>query len=236
MNIRIKPYGEERYFQANYYQRQGEKPDPTMEILTFDDINASHAATGYHGRTNLPGFHIFSVEDTYPSTRQFMPPYTLNFYQVVLLEPADAVLSMNADASTIRAIPSPLPHRSMCWPGCAARRRRGSLFTSNQKILMTSAAHPRRFSFFRPTELNLLRVSSEEKDGLRVHFAQLAEMYAVSTPTVPDAPGAAADPVVRVQAPLRFAGAARNANLPSDRSGRPLPHLCWNSTSSPARR
>ncbi|MEL6150667.1 MAG: hypothetical protein AAFR56_13655, partial [Chloroflexota bacterium] len=67
-----------------------------MQIQTYNDINESHAATGYHGRTDLPGFHIFPMADTYPSTRQVMPPYRFNFYQIVLFEHApDATLSMN---------------------------------------------------------------------------------------------------------------------------------------------
>jgi AraC family transcriptional activator of pobA len=46
-----------------------------MSIQFFDDINDSHAATGYRGRTDLPDFHAFTVEDTDPDTRRVMPPY-----------------------------------------------------------------------------------------------------------------------------------------------------------------
>ncbi|MBK8024345.1 MAG: helix-turn-helix transcriptional regulator [Chloroflexi bacterium] len=155
-----------------------------MEILTFDDINASHAATGYHGRTDLPAFHIFSVEDTYPSTRPFMPPYTLNFYQVVLLEDsADAVLSMNADAihDPSDTVTFASPQHVLAW--VRGQAQKGVIVYFKPEFLIHHPLPiPDDFPFFRPTELNLLRVSSEEKDGLRGHFAQLAEMYAGEHP------------------------------------------------------
>jgi AraC-like DNA-binding protein len=69
-----------------------------MNIQVFDDINASHAATGYSGRTDLPNFHIFKIEDTYPETRQVMPPYQFRWYQIVwFCNSSDAVLHMNTD-------------------------------------------------------------------------------------------------------------------------------------------
>lgn len=55
-------------------------------ILHFDDINQSHEAMGFAGRTDLPDFHVYTLEETYPSTRKLMPPYTLRFYCVMLLE------------------------------------------------------------------------------------------------------------------------------------------------------
>ena len=67
-----------------------------MTIQHFTEINESHAATGFGGRTDLPSFHIFRLEDTYPDTRKIMMPYRMGFYQVVFLQnSADAVLQMN---------------------------------------------------------------------------------------------------------------------------------------------
>ena len=70
-----------------------------MSIQVYHDINESNAATGYHGRTDLPSFYIYTIEDTYPTTRQVMTPYTFNFYQIVLLEnSSDAALNINTEA------------------------------------------------------------------------------------------------------------------------------------------
>lgn len=69
------------------------------QIPHFDDINRSHEATGFSGRTDLPDFHVFTLEETYPSTRKVMPPYTLRFYCIVLLEKNshDAVIELNTE-------------------------------------------------------------------------------------------------------------------------------------------
>jgi AraC family transcriptional regulator, transcriptional activator of pobA len=48
-------------------------------VLHFDDINSSHEFIGFTGRTDIPGFHVYTIEETYPFTRQVMPPYTFRF-------------------------------------------------------------------------------------------------------------------------------------------------------------
>ncbi len=66
-------------------------------ILHFDDINAGHEAMGFIGRTDLLDFHVYTLEETYPSTRKSMPPYTTRFYCIVFLEENshDAVIDSN---------------------------------------------------------------------------------------------------------------------------------------------
>ncbi|MEO0564421.1 MAG: hypothetical protein AAF125_20115, partial [Chloroflexota bacterium] len=65
-----------------------------MQITTYHSINESHRATGFPHTTNLPGFDVFRIEDTYPHTRRVMPPYRFNFYQMVLfVEAVDASLT-----------------------------------------------------------------------------------------------------------------------------------------------
>lgn len=66
-------------------------------ILHFDDINHSHKVMGFTGRTDLPNFHVYTLEETYPSTRKVMPPYTFRFYCLMLLEEhsQDAMIELN---------------------------------------------------------------------------------------------------------------------------------------------
>lgn len=42
-----------------------------MSIQVYGEINESHAATGFTGRTDLPAFHIFTVEEIYSSISIF---------------------------------------------------------------------------------------------------------------------------------------------------------------------
>jgi AraC family transcriptional regulator, transcriptional activator of pobA len=150
-----------------------------MSVQIFTDINASHAATGYAGRTDLPGFHIFTVEDTYPSTRQVMPPYSFRFYQVVLLENSgDASLNMNEkrmdDLSDSLSFAS--PDHVLAWTRGAEQH--GYILYFKPDFL---AHHPRliedEFPFFRLTEINFVYVSPADKQQLRDHFARLLDMF-----------------------------------------------------------
>lgn len=155
-----------------------------MKILTFDEINISHQATGYHGRTDLPAFHIFTLEDTYPTARQVMPPYTFNFYQVVLLEnSSDAALNMNTAAmgelSDSVTFASPL--HVLAWVRGVAQR--GFILYFKEEFL---SRHPvaiqDEFPYFRLTELNLLRLQGDVKQQLCEHFVRLLSTYQAPHP------------------------------------------------------
>lgn len=161
-------------------------------IQVYDDINSSHAATGYRGRTDLPAFHIFTVESTYPDTRRVMPPYTFSFYQVVLLENSgDAELRINAetlpDLSDSLSFAS--PEHVLAWVRGAAQR--GYILYFKPEFL---AHYPipvqDEFPFFRLTEINWVRVSGEDKALLRDHFARLLAIFERQHPYRPQMLGA----------------------------------------------
>jgi AraC-like DNA-binding protein len=148
-----------------------------MGITVLTDINESHAATGYTGRTDLPAFHVFTVEETYPSTRQVMPPYRLDFYQVVLLEnSADATLSINTEA--VDGLSDTLSFASLehvlAWVRGAAQR--GFIVYFKPEFLIHQVI-AEEFPFFRLTEINLLSVNSSDKATLRDHFSRLLLMF-----------------------------------------------------------
>lgn len=150
-----------------------------MSIQVYDNINESHAATGYYGRTNLPTFHIFTVEDTYPTTQQMMRPYRFNFYQIVLLEDStDATLKMNTE--TVSELNDSLsfasPEHVLSW--VRGKAQRGFILYFKSEFL---AHYPipvqDEFLFFRLTELNWLRVSDDDKQFMRDHFQRLLMMF-----------------------------------------------------------
>jgi AraC-like DNA-binding protein len=150
-----------------------------MSILFFDDINASHAATGYRGWTDLPDFHVFTVEDTYPDTRQVMPPYRFGFYQMVLLENSgDAALNMNAepvgDLSDTLTFAS--PEHVLAWIRGEAQRGY-ILYFKDAFLAHYPAAVQDEFPFFRLTDINLLRVGQHDKPAMYGHFERLLTLF-----------------------------------------------------------
>ena len=150
-----------------------------MSIQVYHDINEGNAATGYHGRTDLPNFHVFTIEDTYPTTRQVMSPYTFNFYQVVLLENSgDALLNMNAEPVNhlSDSLSFASPEHVLAWVRGDAQR--GFIMYFKEDFL---AHYPVRvqdeFPYFRLTELNVVPVDSENKTVLRDHFKRILNMF-----------------------------------------------------------
>lgn len=150
-----------------------------MQIQTYNDINESHAATGYHGRTDLPGFHIFPMADTYPSTRQVMPPYRFNFYQIVLFEHApDATLSMNTRVQ--QRLSGGLffasPEHVLAW--IRGKAQRGYILYFKDVFLPPYLRHvTHEFPFFHITELNSLQLEGENARSLPDHFDRLLRTF-----------------------------------------------------------
>jgi AraC family transcriptional regulator, transcriptional activator of pobA len=150
-----------------------------MSIQTFHEINDSHAATGYDGCTDIPTFHIFTIEDTYPSTRQVMPPYRFRFYQIVFLENSpDARLSMNTTAvdDLSDSLTFASPDHVLAWMRGEAQQ--GFIVYFKEEFLKH---HPMRiedgFPYFRLTEINLTRVQPEDRQRLQGHFHKLLEVF-----------------------------------------------------------
>lgn len=153
--------------------------DAHMTIALYDDINASHAATGYVGRTDLDDFHIFRVADTYPTTQRVMPPYRYDFYQVVLFENADdATLEINTevlpDLSDKLVVAS--PDHVLTWVRGVAQQ--GYILFFKPDFL---AHYPRpvrdEFPFFRLNELNHVQLNAADKASLDGQHARLLQLF-----------------------------------------------------------
>jgi len=150
------------------------------QILHFDDINQSHEAMGFVGRTDLPDFHVYTLEETYPSTRRVMPPYTLRFYCVLLLEEQshDAIIELNTER-----IEGPSNTISFQPPGHVSTWIRGEaqhgFIVYFQPEFLSHHARPllEDFPFFNPIESNVLPLTSQEKDALREYFVHLLHTF-----------------------------------------------------------
>ena len=150
-----------------------------MSITVYHEINEANAATGYHGRTDLPNFYVFNIEDTYPTTRQVMPPYSFNFYQVVLLENSnDAVLSMNTEPVTAlsNTLTFASPEHVLAWVRGEAQR--GFIIYFKEDFLaLYPAGVQNEFPYFRLTELNVVQVEREDKVVFPDYFSRILRMF-----------------------------------------------------------
>ena len=155
------------------------------QVLHFDDINYSHEAMGFTGRTDLPDFHVYTLEETYPSTRKMMPPYTFRFYCVMLLEEnsQDAALEINTKrlSGLNNTISFQSPGHVSSWVRGEAQR--GFILYFQPEFL---SHHPNtileEFPFFRPSHSNMLPLSYEEKVSLRDHFVRLEQTFKSNHP------------------------------------------------------
>jgi len=155
-----------------------------MDVLFFDDINASHAATGYPGRSDLPGFHVFTLEDTYPHTRPVMPPYRFDFYQIVWFKDApDANLQINTRA--LRGLSQTLsfasPDHVLSWVRGEAQR---GFIVYFKAAFLLGYPHPilPTFRFFAPDTASLVPVTPPENATLQGHFQRLLDVFNASHP------------------------------------------------------
>ena len=149
-----------------------------MAIPLYADINASHEATGYQGRTDLPAFHIFTHEDTYPRTRQVMPPYRFGFYQMVLFEAAqDAQLSMGGDSlnDLTDLLTFASPAHVLAW--VRGEQQRGFIVYFKAEFVAYIPDIEMEFPFFRLTEVNTVHVEAGAKAPLHEALARLLSVY-----------------------------------------------------------
>lgn len=138
---------------------------------------------GYSGRTDLPDFHIYTLESTYPSTRPAMPPYTLRFYCVALIEnSADAALELNARSlapDNLLAFQSP-DHVS-AWVRGKAQRGFIAYF---QPEFLPTLARPLadEFPFFRPAAVHALSLDATARPQIRRRFEELHASFQERSP------------------------------------------------------
>lgn len=146
-------------------------------IPLYQDINAAHAATGYAGRTDLPDFHVFTLESTYPHTRQVMPPHRLDWYQVVLLEhSADATLRINAETvpELSNSISFASPAHVLAW--VRGEQQRGYILYFKAAFLPQIEIET-VFPYFRLDAVNWLQIISVEMAVLRDSFAHVLTYF-----------------------------------------------------------
>lgn len=146
-------------------------------IPLYREINECHEATGFPLRSELPEFHAFALEDTYPCPRQAMPPFRRGFYQVTLFESlAGARIHVEDEAvgdTTDVLIFSP-PEQVMSWV-CGGAERGFMLYFKAELLASLGRSVEEAFPFFEPAAANVLPLAPEDRRSLIRHFVALRE-------------------------------------------------------------
>jgi AraC-like DNA-binding protein len=153
------------------------KPPP---IPLFREINECHAATGFSLRTDLPGFHVFTLDETYPCTRQAVPPFRRGFHAITFFESMSDG-SVRLESRTLAGAESVLlfsaPEQLLSWV-CGARRERGyMLYFKSELLAADDAALEQEFPFFQLADFNVLSIDPAVASDLQPQFQQLHTVY-----------------------------------------------------------
>jgi len=151
-------------------------------IPVYREINECNEAYGFGGRTDLPEFHIFTMEETYPETRRAMPPYRRGFYQVTFLENSDdAIVRLEAEAFTGNRdlLFFASPQHALSW--VRGERQRGFIIYFKADFI---GDHQRpleeSFRFLSPFAMNVLPLEPVEpawRASLRSQFEQIRRVF-----------------------------------------------------------
>jgi AraC family transcriptional regulator, transcriptional activator of pobA len=153
--------------------------NPTKAIPIFHEINACHEATGFPLRTDLPEFHVFTLEETYPAARQAMPPYRRGFYQLTFFEAlGDATMTLESSsfAGAENVLIFSPPEQVLSWV-CGGNERGFMLYFKPELFTEPGTAVEDRFPFFRSGSLNVLPLAPGDRAGLRAQFERLHAVY-----------------------------------------------------------
>lgn len=150
-----------------------------IKVVHFKDINESHKATGYAYRTDLPEFHIFTLESTYPETVKAMPPYTKGFYQITLIDNSkDVIIGMDTNSfqNYETALFFQAPNQTLSW--VRGKAQSGYVIYFKEDFLGPMQINVcDEFPFFNFLEVNYFPVTKEETTPLKAYFNQLLTMF-----------------------------------------------------------
>jgi AraC family transcriptional regulator, transcriptional activator of pobA len=155
-----------------------------VSIPLYREINECHAATGFPLHSDLPEFHVFTLEETYPATRQAMPPYRRGFYQITYLEAmGEATMSFENEvlAGTENALIFSPPEHVLSWV-CGGTERGFMLYFKPELCAEQGKSIEETFPFFDPLAVSVLPITREDRAVLHPQLNQLRSAFHSSHP------------------------------------------------------
>lgn len=151
----------------------------SVPIPIFQEINECHQATGFPVRTDLPDFHLFTLEETYPATRMAMPPYRRGFYQITWLEQmGEATMNFENEAlaGTENVVVFSPPEQVLSWV-CGGTERGFMLYFKPELFAQSSQPLEATFPFFDTYALSVLPLLPEDRAAFNPQLARLRELF-----------------------------------------------------------
>lgn len=147
----------------------------SSSIPLYREINECHEATGFPLHTDLPEFHVFGIEETYPCARSAMPPFRRGFYQLTLLESMEGA-EINFEEASVAGAENVLvfspPEQLMSWV-CGGSEKGFILYFKAELLTGLGRSIEELFPFFELTAPSVLPLENEDRLHLYAHFQAL---------------------------------------------------------------
>nr|WP_299341508.1 AraC family transcriptional regulator [Allomuricauda sp.] len=154
-------------------------------IPLFTEINDLHEASGYDQRTHLDGFHLFTMESTYPSVAQSFPPFKIDFYHVALLD-SFLTTNINLNSTQFEKVELPLffvvPGQTFSWFRGDERLTGYILFFKLDFLPFNPNRLLKEFPFLQFVELNVFNADTKENACLRKELQILLDAFHLPHP------------------------------------------------------
>lgn len=156
----------------------------SASIPIYREINECHEATGFPIRSDLPDFHIFTLEETYPCPRQAMPPFRRGFYQIAYLE-AMGGATMNFENEPLTSTENVLifspPEQVLSWV-CGGTEQGFMLYFKPELFAGPEQAIEQAFPFFDLFAVNVLPLTREDRSVFEPQLEHLRAVFRSSHP------------------------------------------------------
>ena len=157
---------------------------PAVSIPLYREINECHEATGFPLRSDLPEFHVFTLEETYPCPRQAMPPFRRGFYQLTYLETMGGA-TMNFESEALAGTENVLifspPEQVLSWV-CGGTEQGFMLYFKGELFANLGQGIEETFPFFDPFAVNVLPLTREDRAVFRPQLERLRTVFRSAHP------------------------------------------------------
>ena len=157
---------------------------PAVSIPLYREINECHEATGFPLRSDLPEFHVFTLEETYPCPRQAMPPFRRVFYQLTYLETMGGA-TMNFESEALAGTENVLifspPEQVLSWV-CGGTEQGFMLYFKGELFANLGQGIEETIPFFDPFAVNVLPLTREDRAVFRPQLERLRTVFRSAHP------------------------------------------------------
>jgi AraC family transcriptional regulator, transcriptional activator of pobA len=149
------------------------------KIKRFKEINEFFETTGFHKRTDIPEFFIFSFEELNKDSAVKMPPYQKDFYQIsLIIQSEDSSFSINQQQSSSQKniLYFLSPDHIFSWKRDIVTQGYICYFKTNFLGFFKGNIET-DFSFFNLIEQNIVVLDDQQAQEINLDFKKLHTEY-----------------------------------------------------------